>query len=66
MIYRFLCSTNEKKIYDRAIGLETIISINGIEDKCVVKSVDDYGNTVVEINDDSPISKNIKEKLGLK
>lgn len=64
MQFTFLCSSNERKIYEESIGLETIISINGLESKCIIKSVDDYGNVIVET--DSEISKILQEKLGHK
>jgi len=61
MQFSFLCSSNEKKVYEQNIGLEVNISINGLQSKGIVKAVDSIGNVIVETDND--ISKILQEKL---
>lgn len=61
MEFQFLCSNSEKKVYKQSIGSEVIVSINNLQSKCTIKSVDNSGNVIVETDDE--ISKILKDKI---
>lgn len=61
MEFQFLCSTNEKKLYEQNLGSEVNISINGLQSKGIIKAIDNDGNVIVET--DGEISKILQEKL---
>lgn len=61
MEFQFLCSNSERKVYEQSIGSEVIVSINSMQSKCTVKSVDNSGNVIVETDDE--ISKILKDKI---
>lgn len=61
MEFTFLCSSNEKKIYEESIGKEATVSINGLQSRGIVKAVDGVGNVILET--DSEISEILRDKL---
>lgn len=63
MEFSFVCSSNEKTIYENNIGKETSICINGLQSKGIIKSVD--SNKVI-VETDEEISEILKSKIGLK
>lgn len=63
MEFSFLCSNDERKVYENSIGKEVTISINGLQSNGIVKAVTDFGNVIVET--DNEIGDLLKQKLGI-